>query len=510
MAALNTDKFRLVSPNTGWQLDASGISDASVTSFGLVSATSLPTATGVTLTVDRINSSGVATPTKMERIKGVVSGSSVISCVRGTGGTAQAHAAGAVVEIVIDSTLWNDLINGILTFSTQLGKLLQSAVDSIRYAADAGGDDTYSVTLDPVPAAYYAGMEVNFKPTTANTGACTLDVNGLGAKSIKKNVSSDLSTGDILSGQMVKVLYDGTNFQLVSAIPPAALNAPQGFLTNGKIVPSVASNNLTVALKTLAGTDPSATDPIYVRIGDTIRTVSAATSVTKNAGTNWCNAGSAELATKEIDYFVYLSYSSTDAKVFIQFSRKSQYATQADWGAAATTSENTALYDTAVVPNISSSDIMEVVGRFAATLSAGAGYTWSVPTFTAKNLIQRPIFETRTLEWIPTFTGFSTAVTCFVGYKLIGNRVFINFYSNAGTSNATTFVFTLPFTSANNSYVWSSCCLNTDNGSAQSTAGRFYNVGNQNTVSIGKTMAADGGFTASGAKAAIGELFLDI
>lgn len=506
MAALNTDKFRLVSPNTGWQLDASGISDASVTSFGLVSATSLPTATGVTLTVDRINSSGVATPTKMERIKGVVSGSSVISCVRGTGGTAQAHAAGAVVEIVIDSTLWNDLINGILTFSTQLGKLLQSAVDSIRYAADAGGDDTYSVTLDPVPAAYYAGMEVNFKPTTANTGACTLDVNGLGAKSIKKNVSSDLSTGDILSGQMVKVLYDGTNFQLVSAIPPAALNAPQGFLTNGKIVPSVASNNLTVALKTLAGTDPSATDPIYVRIGDTIRTVSAATSVTKNAGTNWCNAGSSELATKEIDYFVYLGYNATDG-VVIGFSRIPSANQYSDFSVTTTNEKYCAI---STITTAASTDYYEVIGRFAATLSAGAGYTWSVPTFTAKNLIQRPIYETRTLEWIPTFTGFSTAVTYFVGYKLIGNRVFINFYSNAGTSNATTFVFTIPFTSANNSYVWSSCCINTDNGTAQSTAGRFYNIGNQNTVTIGKTMAADGGFTASGAKAAIGELFLDI
>lgn len=110
----STDKFRQVAPNTGWQLDASGISDASVTSFGLVSATSLPTDTAVTLTVDRVNSSGVKTPTKMERIKGVISGSSVISCVRGVGGTAQAHSAGAVVEIVIDSTLWNDVVNGII------------------------------------------------------------------------------------------------------------------------------------------------------------------------------------------------------------------------------------------------------------------------------------------------------------------------------------------------------------------------------------------------------------
>lgn len=239
MDASSSDKFRLVAPNTGWQLDASGISDAVVTSFGLVSSTALPTGTGVTLTVNRVDGSGTKTPAKMERIKGVVSGANIVSCVRGVGGTAQAHAGGAVVEIVIDSTLWNDLVNGILAFATQAGKLLLSAVDGIRYGADAGGDDTYSVTLDPVPAAYYAGMEVNFKPTTANTGACTLDVNGLGAKTIKKNVSSDLATGDILAGQMVKVLYDGTNFQLVSLAPTPTFIAPRTNTVASSATPSI-------------------------------------------------------------------------------------------------------------------------------------------------------------------------------------------------------------------------------------------------------------------------------
>ncbi|MEK9700342.1 MAG: hypothetical protein VW270_31460, partial [Candidatus Poseidoniales archaeon] len=122
------------------------------------------------------------------------------------------------VELATDA----ETITGTDTVRAVTPSNISSAIASGRFspsAADAGGDDTYSVTLDPVPAAYYAGMEVNFKPTTANTGACTLDVNGLGAKTIKKNVSTDLATGDILSGQMVKVIYDGTNFQLVSTLP---------------------------------------------------------------------------------------------------------------------------------------------------------------------------------------------------------------------------------------------------------------------------------------------------
>src|ERR1035437_3885274 len=68
-----------------------------------------------------------------------------------------------------------------------------------------------------------------------------------------------------------------------------AVKGPQGFATNYKIVTSVSSGNLTVALKTLAGGDPSATDPIYVRIGDTVRTITAATSRALPAGQGYYN-----------------------------------------------------------------------------------------------------------------------------------------------------------------------------------------------------------------------------
>jgi len=84
------------------------------------------------------------------------------------------------------------------------------------YVADAVGTDSYAITVDPVITAYAAGQEFTFKAGTANTGACTLNVCGLGAKDIKKDVSVDLTTGDILQYQIVKVIYDGTNMQLVS------------------------------------------------------------------------------------------------------------------------------------------------------------------------------------------------------------------------------------------------------------------------------------------------------
>lgn len=89
------------------------------------------------------------------------------------------------------------------------------------YGASTTGNDTYVVTLSPAPTSYTTGMKIIFKPDTANTGACTLNVNGLGAKTIKKNVSSDLNDNDILANQTVEVIYDGTNFQYQ---PPVSLS----------------------------------------------------------------------------------------------------------------------------------------------------------------------------------------------------------------------------------------------------------------------------------------------
>lgn len=89
-----------------------------------------------------------------------------------------------------------------------------------RYGVDAVGTDDYAITPDPVIESYVAGMHFSFKAGVANTGACTLNVNGKGAKTIKKNVSDDLVTGDILIGQIVEVVYDGTNMQMISNINP--------------------------------------------------------------------------------------------------------------------------------------------------------------------------------------------------------------------------------------------------------------------------------------------------
>lgn len=85
-------------------------------------------------------------------------------------------------------------------------------------ATGAGGN--YAVTNSPAypnaASAYRTGQIYTFLANHTNAGACTLNVDGRGAKTITKDGLSALTANDILVGQVVTVLYDGVNFQLIT------------------------------------------------------------------------------------------------------------------------------------------------------------------------------------------------------------------------------------------------------------------------------------------------------
>src|SRR3972149_6621969 len=78
----------------------------------------------------------------------------------------------------------------------------------------ASGIDTYAITLRPALAAYAAGNSFRVLFTNANTGAASLQINGLAAKAIKKNGIIALVAGDIQAGTIYTLTFDGTNFQI--------------------------------------------------------------------------------------------------------------------------------------------------------------------------------------------------------------------------------------------------------------------------------------------------------
>lgn len=86
---------------------------------------------------------------------------------------------------------------------------------ALDYAPDAGAANAYAITLSPVLTGHVTGMPIYFKALNANTGASTININGLGAIAIKKHGSLALAAGDIAAGQIVGVAYDGTNYQIL-------------------------------------------------------------------------------------------------------------------------------------------------------------------------------------------------------------------------------------------------------------------------------------------------------
>lgn len=250
---------------------------------------------------------------------------------------------------------------------------------------------------------------------------------------------------------MAKILTitdSGSNANLVGPFP-----GPRGHLINGKIVVSVAANNLTVAIKGWDGNDPSATNPVFVSFGNMIKALTAALSVTKAAATNWANLGSASLGGLEHDLFVYLVWNTnlTPDAVDIFWSRIPYGNVYGDFSATTDNPKYAAINATAPA----ATDECVLIGRFGATLSLGAGYTWTVPTFTSINLIQRPIYETRELTFttVRTVSGGTapTYTTLDAGrYKIVYNRLkgrfnLVNAAGGTAGAGANAIVHTLPF-----------------------------------------------------------------
>lgn len=82
------------------------------------------------------------------------------------------------------------------------------------FAVDSGAADAYVLASVFPASAYTAGLTRRFKATNANTGASTVNVDGLGLKSIKTTSGDDPSAGQIPLNGVVQIVYDGTDFQL--------------------------------------------------------------------------------------------------------------------------------------------------------------------------------------------------------------------------------------------------------------------------------------------------------
>ena len=126
------------------------------------------------------------------------------------------------------------------------GRALQGAVTREwnwrSYTLTATGTaDAKVLSYSVAPAAYYNGQRFAFIANTTNTGSATLNVNSLGSKVIKKDVSgtlTNLSASEMVSGMFIEVAYNTANDCFIwvnrglSSFPAGSASAPS-IIPNG-------------------------------------------------------------------------------------------------------------------------------------------------------------------------------------------------------------------------------------------------------------------------------------
>lgn len=95
-----------------------------------------------------------------------------------------------------------------------VGQVQDSALTLL---SSVSGTDTITASVAPAITSYTAGQNFQFVSAGANTTTTvTININGLGAKNVLRPGGGALAVGDITSGQIVELYYNGTNFEFVN------------------------------------------------------------------------------------------------------------------------------------------------------------------------------------------------------------------------------------------------------------------------------------------------------
>ena len=80
---------------------------------------------------------------------------------------------------------------------------------------NGGAADAYTLTPTTAITAYSTNMLITFIPNATNTGAVTMNISGLGTKSVKSVAGAALVAGDLVISNVYQAIYNGTEFRLV-------------------------------------------------------------------------------------------------------------------------------------------------------------------------------------------------------------------------------------------------------------------------------------------------------
>ena len=230
--------------------------------------------------------------------------------------TGQPVVAGTVISSTAFNSLTSDLATGLSTAITKDGQTTVTAniplagfkitglgaatvgTDAVRYSqiqsntdklVTVSGTDTLTGSVTPALTAYAAGNLFSFVVANTNTTAVTINIDGVGSKSITRTGSTALVAGDMVAGQVALIEYDGTRFQLLNGNSFTNLLV-SGTLTYGGVT---LTNAVTGTGKMVLDTSPAIATPTitnptvtnYVESVVAIGTVSSSNTIALTNGT---------------------------------------------------------------------------------------------------------------------------------------------------------------------------------------------------------------------------------
>ncbi len=146
-----------------------------------------------------------------------------------------------------------------LTRPASVGRMAPAVqAGSWSYAVAGGTANALTAILSPAPSALTVGMQIELMISATNSGAATLNTNGLGAVAIQTRTGAALKIGDMPAGAIIPLIYNGTAWRLAciaySEVPIiSSTNVTLYVRTDGNDSNDGSANTAAKAFATVAG-----------------------------------------------------------------------------------------------------------------------------------------------------------------------------------------------------------------------------------------------------------------
>lgn len=163
-----------------------------------------------------------------------------------------------------------------------------------------GTGDAITLTSPDGPATYVTGERITFIVGSANTGAVTINRDGLGVKNFTKSGATAFASGDLVVGSVVEAYYDGTRYRMALTDSASSATAAAASASAAASSASSASSSASSASSSASSASTSASNASTSATNAANSATAAATSATNAATSATAAASSATTAATNV------------------------------------------------------------------------------------------------------------------------------------------------------------------------------------------------------------------